>query len=209
MAITTLFVQNVLKNDTWTLGNNVLYELCRVHPGHSRDDEIAAKIWLIGRSYAASIERRRKVEESAQGDNFFYNRVIPMVLESNIDDWIRAASSEPEDQDEIALRTHKSVQTLFCEISGLNKRSLASKYLHFHAPKKFFFYDTRAAKALASLSNGFRTRSVSPDHDRTYAGFVQRCRYLNKTIAEITGALLSPRDFDKVLLEYIRQTEGR
>ena len=46
------------KNRVWDLGNKVLYDLCSSYPYHKTDEEIIAKIWLIGRSYAAAIERR-------------------------------------------------------------------------------------------------------------------------------------------------------
>jgi hypothetical protein len=52
----------------WDLGNSVLYDLCRKHPSHKTADEILAKVWLIGRSYAASIERRKNVKETVGRD---------------------------------------------------------------------------------------------------------------------------------------------
>jgi hypothetical protein len=57
----------------WDLGNRVLYELCSKHLGHGEADEIVAKIWLIGRSYAASIERRRNATQA--GDRFYEETV--------------------------------------------------------------------------------------------------------------------------------------
>jgi hypothetical protein len=83
--ITAPFIQKVLGDHTWSLGNQVLYELCKNDPFHKRDDEIAAKVWLIGRSYAASIERRKEVDTDAQGDDFFYKKVIPEIQKSQID----------------------------------------------------------------------------------------------------------------------------
>ncbi|MCI0640696.1 MAG: hypothetical protein L0Y72_16605 [Gemmataceae bacterium] len=56
----------------WDLGNAALYDLCQEHPGHKKRDEIIAKIWLIGRSYSASIERRRHVYPS---DGEFYESI--------------------------------------------------------------------------------------------------------------------------------------
>ena len=43
----------------WDVGNEVLYELCTKHPRHAEIPAVIAKVWLIGRSYAAAIERRR------------------------------------------------------------------------------------------------------------------------------------------------------
>ena len=41
----------------WNLGNEMLYQLCRDYPDHKAPEVITAKVWLIGRSYAAAIER--------------------------------------------------------------------------------------------------------------------------------------------------------
>jgi hypothetical protein len=38
-------------------GNHILYRMCHKQPGHTNVDVIAGKIWLIGRAYAAAIER--------------------------------------------------------------------------------------------------------------------------------------------------------
>ena len=61
----------------WDLGNRVLYDLCQNHPRHRVADEIVAKVWLIGRSYAASIERRRITDQ--HGDDFYEATVAPAM----------------------------------------------------------------------------------------------------------------------------------
>jgi hypothetical protein len=52
-------VDYALAPSIWDLGNQVLYSLCQAHPRHDHSDAIVAKVWLIGRSYAAAIERER------------------------------------------------------------------------------------------------------------------------------------------------------
>ena len=101
------------------------------------------------------------------------------------------------------LETHMRVMELFTEISGLEKRSLASKYLHFHFPARFYIYDSRAAKAIAKLTKPIG-RSLPPlrEHDNVYARFSLRCQDLKGKIASIAGRHLSPREFDKVLLAF-------
>ena len=44
--------------DCGGFGNQVLYQMCRDHPGHTDTDVISGKMWLIGRAYSAAIERR-------------------------------------------------------------------------------------------------------------------------------------------------------
>ena len=60
MRLTAPFLQQTLsEDDPWSIGNQVLYDLCQRYPRHTVDSEIIAKIWLIGRAYSASIERGR------------------------------------------------------------------------------------------------------------------------------------------------------
>lgn len=47
MTITKADVKNAINRKVWVLGNQVLYDLCRKYPLHSRDDAIIAKILLI------------------------------------------------------------------------------------------------------------------------------------------------------------------
>ena len=60
--ITREDVSFALAPSPWDLGNEVLYSLCHDYPKHDRGDAIIAKIWLIGRSYAAAIERRKNAD---------------------------------------------------------------------------------------------------------------------------------------------------
>lgn len=136
-----------LKNDPWILGNSVLYKLCKDHPDHKIDEEIAAKIWLIGRAYAASIERRKKKYNI--NDDFYSEVVIPQIKQSGVDEWIQNCRSKKSK--ESCLLAHKKTTGLFKRISGLEKRSLASKYLHFHLPDMFFIYDSRASSGINIL----------------------------------------------------------
>jgi len=86
--VTTDLVKKAICSKVWDLGNQVLYDLCRNHPDHSRDDVIIAKIWLIGRTYAAAIERRL-VAHKTEGDAFYETEVAPKIRSSGIDDWFR------------------------------------------------------------------------------------------------------------------------
>lgn len=48
---------------------------------------------------------------------------------------------------------HKFLVDVFQIVSGDNKRSLTSKYLHFHLPNIFYIYDDRAERATSKLVN--------------------------------------------------------
>jgi hypothetical protein len=65
--LTKAFVEEALEaQKIWDLGNDTLYRLCAEHPGHTEDHVIIAKTWLIGRAYAAAVERRdRRIAKNA------------------------------------------------------------------------------------------------------------------------------------------------
>lgn len=137
----------------WDKGNEVLYGMCTKYPLHQSNDEIIAKIWLIGRSYAAAIERRKQTEEV--GDEFYTEKVAPMIQQSNIDQFLeplRGYRNITEKNFDEIMTAHFYVTDLFKKISDLDKRSLASKYLHFHHPMLFFIYDSRACAGIRKFS---------------------------------------------------------
>ncbi len=61
----------------WDLSNEILYDMCRIYPEHDTHEKIIAKIWLIGRSYAASIERKKNAAQI--GDSFYTEVVAPEI----------------------------------------------------------------------------------------------------------------------------------
>src|SRR4030042_2454943 len=159
MQITRDDVNFALAPSPWDLGNEVLYTLCRNHPRHDRPDAIIAKIWLIGRSYAAAIERRKNANGKDTSDDFYKTTVVRKIKKSRLDDWL---GSLPKNVTHawaevgLAVTVHKRLMDLFSDMTGLDKRSLASKYLHFHRPDMFFLYDTRAKTGLAEVSPSIR-----------------------------------------------------
>ena len=58
--------------------DDILYRMCEEKPGHTEEDVIKGKILLIGRTYAAAIERR-KDSESYKGDDFYNDVVGPKM----------------------------------------------------------------------------------------------------------------------------------
>ena len=146
--LTSHFVREALESESvWNLGNEVLYKLCADHPDHTAKDVIIAKVWLIGRAYAAAIERRPEKGEFL-GDEFYVELVAPRILDSDIDEWFQELRQDVSGTSSVALKVHKKLTDLLYNITELNKRSLASKYLHFHFPSRFFIYDARAEKSV-------------------------------------------------------------
>jgi len=80
-------IQLIERGTVWNLGNDVLYQLCKKYPEHKTPEEIAAKIWLIGRAYAAAIERRKNKDE--ENDAFYESTVLPIMQRSALDELTR------------------------------------------------------------------------------------------------------------------------
>lgn len=184
----------------WDLGNRVLYDFCQSYPTHGDDSAIVGKIWLIGRTYSAAIERRKGADET--NDKFYEEVVAPKIRRSKIDKWIASlAECEPPGSLK-SISVHKRVMDLFLSFTGLEKRSLASKYLHFHKPEAFFIYDSRARRAITRVVP--RLNRI-PDmkirkFDSEYKDFVRRCVWLRQHLEELYDIALTPRELDKVLL---------
>lgn len=201
-VLTLAQIRKATSPNPWTLTNKVLYDLCRAHPGHQDKDAVLAKILLIGRSYAAAIERRKG--KDGANDDFYLSRVAPSIMKSGIDGWIaqaRAISPKSPDSLEAMVAVHAKTTELFRSISGLNKRSLASKYLHFHVPRLFFIYDTRAVLGMRALGGvvGRAVRSTGSG-DNEYRKFAEKCLRLQRACKDRSGAELDPREIDNLLL---------
>ena len=199
--LTPEFIARALNRREWDFGNQVLYDLCERHPSHDRNDVVIAKIWLIGRTYSASIERRRKAFVNGADGSFYETKVAPAIVSSEMDVWLRRLREADGRRSDLIIEVHKKVTELFSKISGLEKRSLASKYLHFHFPQYFYIYDSRACRALQRLKDGIRmSEREHSGGDPHYARFFDKCEAANQRIATLLGRSLTPRELDKVLL---------
>lgn len=184
----------------WDLGNRILYDMCRSYPGHTEDDQIIAKIWLIGRSYAAAIERRKNAKHI--GDDFYEAVVAPTMRDQPIDLWLASLKNTDKSGSAKTVVIHKRLMDLFQSITDLEKRSLAAKYLHFHKPNMFFIYDSRARQSITKVVprlNEIPELKADP-YDPEYRDFVRRCVWLRDHVQETLGTELTPREIDKLLL---------
>lgn len=205
--ITKQQVEAAVGATDWDLGNKVLYDLCKKHKNHKVKSEIVAKVWLIGRSYAAAIERRKENDDNAfKGDDFYLEKVAPVIMNSEIDDWLQSVKDIKQitkDNLKDILRVHFQVTELFSDISGLNKRSLASKYLHFHYPRLFFIYDSRVVAAVSKLSKITERvgKSKYEEADNEYRKVCEKCIRIRDHVKKQYKVMLSPRQLDNLLLE--------
>jgi len=219
MAHSVLEFRDLLQNavnhardpNPWDIGNSVLYKLCQEHPLHEEEQAVLAKVWLIGRAYAAAIERRRPRKEKdayiKEENDVFYHKVVGEIKKSPIDKWISKIKKEHNEPTIKSLNdilsVHANVTKLFTDISGLQKRSLASKFLHFHVPELFYIYDSRAVKVmnrLASILSFEKNPTTVDTHDPEYSKFAEKCLHLQTYIEKEFKVLLTPRQIDNLLL---------
>jgi len=201
MQLTPRFVKSALERyAVWDLGNEALYDLCRQHPRHRTDDEVLAKVWLIGRSYATSIERRRGKHDSV-GDDFYLDVVAPAIKRAGVDRWFAQLSDLRRPDAASVVPVHARLTALFEQISGLEKRSLASKYLHFHFPRAVYIYDDRVSRGIRRVSPAQHLREMLfTEFDDTYGRFYLRCQRFHQELEHVCKRQLTPREVDKVLL---------
>jgi len=187
----------------WTHGDRVLYDLCRNHPGHTDEQAVVAKLWLIGRSYAASLERKRPRRDLTL--TAFYQNVACRLTDSDIDEQLAALRGHhtlDAASASAVLDVHAEFVRLLRKDTGMAKRSLASKYLHFHCPDIVPIYDSVAEKTIRKALGGGRvpTLASSHHHDCAYGSYIARFLRLRSQLEERFGASLSPRHLDRVLL---------
>lgn len=201
------FIENHLWTP-WDFGNEILYDLCSKYPYHTDDSIIIAKVLFIGRIYAAAVERRRKMDnEIASGDNFYTETIVNTFRNSNFDDYIKNLQSTDNHSIFTLLEAHKKLVDMLRPITGLEKRSFASKYLHFHFKDKFFIYDSRAIKGMKNHVNRvpsqYRKYINNQRTDVEYAKFFCKCLSFQDLIkSKYTKApeLITPRRIDNMLL---------
>lgn len=212
-AYTNSFYENFRTQyiDNWSFGNQILYDMCLKNPSHTNKKVIIGKIWLIGRSYAAAIERIK--EKSVSSDDFYSDVVAPHFLHFGVewDDKLEDLKSTKEvslDNLQDILNIHKFLVDKITEIAKLKKHSLVSKYLHFHLPNHFFIYDSRAAESINRFVHKERKETLL-EGDEIYVDFCMRAMQLREYIFEKYGEKCSPRDIDSFLLHENRMYENR
>jgi hypothetical protein len=193
------------KNKKWALGNSILYKMCSDYPRHDDIEQIRAKIWLIGRSYAAAIERRnKKIHINDDFYDYVCNQFIKFNKDNNFDSKLEYIKNKDFNESNIKEFTslHKELTKFFSKLTGKEKRSLASKYLHFHSPN-FPIYDSRARESINQIVSG---KTLDIGGDKQYSSFCQKILFLYLVIKEKTGRIPTLREIDTYLV-YLANTK--
>ena len=204
-------------NSIWDLGNAWLYKLFETYPSNQNPEEIVAKVWILGRCYAAAVERR-KSDDKLTNDEFYKTKVVHAIQSVQLDQLIAKIKSEHDEviQIKIKLESHKILQDKLKVITGHDKRSFSSKFLHFHLPDAFYIYDTRAVNGLKLLPDNLKIKNKAlklklgnNNFDIAYARFFFKCAYARAKISENLNRKISIREFDTILLDMVNQKSAR
>lgn len=139
----------------FTFGKKTLFDMCR--QSAPKDVEAtASKLWLIGRSHAAALERRQaETENGYVADYQIVARAI--VKDSRLAALVHSlghtmSAERLYDREHLAdiQKASERLAAIFKQHTGEWKISLASKYLHFHAPV-VPIYDAISVNALTRL----------------------------------------------------------
>lgn len=197
------FIQDAIKeyNKSFRFGDQILYDMCKKYPAHNKEEKgiIMSKVWLIGRSYAAALERTKKkdVYKKLAKENF-----------NNIDERIemlKDCTAIDNCNIEYILNLHNKLVKIYKKVTDLDKISLASKYLHFHLPNLFYIYDSRANDAITKITKetGRLKKSEKISQENTaYAKFFNKVYIFQNKLKSITKTKYSPRHIDCILLHY-------
>lgn len=197
----------------WKFCSDIMYDMCSKNPKHTDDDVVAGKILIIGRSYAAAVERCSGKGEMTN-DNFYYNKICGLIrdihdLDSIIEELNKSKSSIQDNIDKILGIHYRLSYAISPKNKNNFKRSFTSKYLHFHCPNHFFIYDERAKQALnkiittcgIKIDKNIEIKSIC---DQDYKKFVIKMVSLQEYIKDKLPShnLPSPIQLDRFLLYY-------
>ena len=187
--------RSVASYDQWTRkGDDTLYGLCRQNPHHTDHGSVAAKCWIIGRSYATGIERQ--IKSSGQQGNSMSKLVVWLVshavqVDRLIDRLLPMRNPLTADSLATILDVHGRFVRLLSGVvrSDETPRAFASKYLHFHC-SLVPIYDSVVAGIIPRFVRWHKGLIVFPkpaNADDQYARFCYRFLNLYERARAIIG----------------------
>jgi len=190
--------QVVAAQELQSYGNDVLYRMCKENPLHQENDVIFSKVWLIGRSYAVAVERNK--DKISQEE--IYQQISQPGRWTSLERQIGQLSGKTVFNDintlRQALSLHKALTDLFHAITRQHKRSLASKYLHFHCPESVYIYDSEVNAEINRIIK--RPPWMLPgDYDDEYKRYAMKAFLLANEVYSRYGIALTPRHLDTLL----------
>lgn len=187
----------------WITGNEVLYDMCIKYPYHRRKNEIAAKVWLIGRSYMSGIERHSKKGLFDIVEFFYKNGKAIDALFASLRDVQEPLTTHKLQR---IIEVHGKFLTILRKLTreGNTVRSFASKYMHFHCAVVPIFdniaYGVIKQRGWYPLTDSRIVKFAKPNGaDDIYYGFCLRFFAMYKDLKK-SGFKVDVRRIDYYLL---------
>lgn len=195
------------RDAAWGYGNSVLYRMCKEEPRHCDPDVVSAKLWLIGRSYAASPERGSGAAPEGESPAFFDWLAGQMnwpALDRKLDKLSEDNPFGPETLS-LILGLHRCFHeklkaAIKPRLNGLEPRrqtSFCSKYLHFHKPDHFPLFDSYVSAAVSRATGPWKRYQYNPKHDPKYSRFCQQLLVYSRKRPNLTLRALDRDLYDK------------
>lgn len=182
-------------------GMDTLYRMCRREPSHHDVGRVISKLWLIGRSHAAALERRRDTQEYVRP----YQRTARALVNSEYDVLLEHIRQAAPKYGPVHLAAVESAVLCVAQVlqrtTGMWKPSLASKYTHFHEPSAPILDSI----ALGGLRTFIQRRELTADEralwDRGgYSRFLARFSAARRRLREGGLDPVTARTMDTFLL---------
>lgn len=203
--LSAVSLQKYLTNPNWDHSNRVLYKMVQDNFYHTEMEQVLTKVLVIGRVYAVALERRRETNGWLNSD-FYTKKIWPCFRKMDLDpriEELKHANLFDEKTISTILGLHGYMLKHLHNLTGHNKRSFVSKYLHFHLPNIFFLYDSRAVNGIkhfpapaVKLARTIKKKGIDPPYSR----FFCRCVDLQTRIKAERNVDLSPRQLDNLLM---------
>lgn len=211
------------------IANQVLYEMCEKYPELLAVNQLSAKAFLIGRSYAASPQRGVKNNSRSMNYSFFEFYSSEVIKNIKLNKKVRDFDSlliKLKSIDFLSLADlYETIKLIIIfndasyasihNLGGKNAISFSSKLLHFHLPRSTFIIDSYANKnaklAIDKTSKEFvknesiefikrlENESLYQPKYNDLINHYLRCYQIQHNAGE-EGYLLLPRDVDNYLI---------
>lgn len=196
--------------------NSMLYEAVSAQPSNSDKAQIIGKLMLIGRTYSASVERRKtrghiKDERQAleviieAAEAIAESKCAAMLASIGMDDRL-TIDRLPE-----VVAIHLELCRALAKANNRENSSLASKYLHFHRPEFFPIVDSYVREGwswvMEELGQTYKGWRVFGKVNR-YGDWCCRVLDLRKLIENGHEGAVSLRQVDNYLLS-IMSLDGK